>query len=232
MSTTAFIFFGLVKNYDSIIGSFHKYISPALTDADYFLVTSRITKLRHTWNKDLGAELKPDSILKHFKFRDVWYDGLEDDESAFAKELKDKTTYYVCAFGSHWTDMPWTCTYNSLKQIYSLKLLYNEFTKKQYSYKTYVLCRGDAFFESPLDAKHLTLGASDIVLPDFEEHKGLNDRFGIMNEKAFKVYCSRYDNIMGNPRTYHAERLLAEVVSKSGLKLSKISDPKFTLLRL
>jgi GR25 family glycosyltransferase involved in LPS biosynthesis len=238
----AYIFFGQIKNFDEKqFRAFDENIGKKLEShsVDYFLITSK-NKKYHSQRQSLseGGEQQIDhySIEKYFNFKSIFYDEIDSrdntDIDSLAQDLVEN-------FGGAWGDNSLESTKNSLRQLYSLEFFYEQFSKIEGGYDTFILSRSDLFHTHTLSDQCLDTGG-DIFIPfydnfpqiDYGWFGGANDRFAVIkNQSTLKTYCTRYSSIKNNPQFYHAEKYLKHRLNQQKADVRKIHNFEFRLIR-
>lgn len=242
----AFIFFGLVKNYNETQhGRFVKNIQPALSDHEvgYFLSTSRKNNLngtigipRHSDIESNDIEIDNFSMNNYFDFKSIIYDDL--DKVSVDTDIQEQAQLLIDTYGSRaWGEHSLYSTYNSLKQIYSLNYFHNTMYDKLNSYDLFIMARTDLFYTHRLNLPNPL--SHEMYVPSFghwgpppSHEGGCNDRFCVITSlSGLETYNTRYDSIAKNPEFFHSEQYLKTSLARNDVVYQELDNFQFRLLR-
>lgn len=248
---TAFVFYGLVKKYNDVQHRlFEDNILPFLgSDIDFFLVTSK----NHTFYNERQSHLEQsidinmNQLVKRLDFKNVILDDLDQkhvqtDLEHLSQDLVENHTHHGL---KAWGDHSLHSTYNSLKQLYSLKYFYNEFQFIQDDYDYFIFCRCDLIHITPIlnvaklidNALYVSgegwFGPEGIEkLPREKVIFGCADRFAMMKSgNVASLFCNRLQSLIDQREFYHAECFLRMFMIKNNVAIKNIPGYFSRLLR-
>lgn len=223
----AIILIGQVKNFDLLAKNYQQNIlKPLEQTSETILITSKQTKYQNPrQNEDYPIDHT--TILKHINITHKIYDDLENQETQLTKKLKQQAQDLINTYGGAWEHHSNLSTYNSLKQLYSLNLLHQRLPKR---YKKYIILRSDIYHDTPFNPEWLQ-NKEDATLPEFASYDGYNDRYAILNQRAYTSYTTRYKKITQKPEYYHAETYLKKCLDQDGITVRQQKEIRFRLMR-
>lgn len=223
----AIILIGQVKNFDLLAKNYQQNIQkPLEKTSETILITSKQTKYQNPrQNEDYPIDHT--TILKHIDITHKIYDDLENQETQLTQKLKQQAQDLINTYGGAWEHHSNLSTYNSLKQLYSLNLLHQRLPKR---YKKYIILRSDIYHDTPFNPEWLK-NKEDATLPEFASYEGHNDRYAILNQRAYTSYTTRYKKITRNPEYYHAETYLKKCLDQDGITVRQQKEIRFRLMR-
>lgn len=226
----AIILIGQVKNFHPLAQNFHTNIHQHLHQTShYILITSKNTTYTNPRQNE-NHPIDHTTILKHINFTKEIYDGLEEENTPLSQHLHQQTKHLINTYGGAWEQHSTTSTYNHLKLLYSLHLLYHTLKDQNQQYNKYIILRSDIHQDTPLNPEWLK-NEEDATLPEFASYGGYNDRYAILNPKAYTSYCSRYQKITQTPQHLHSETYLKQTLTQDHITVKEEKDIKFRLLR-
>ena len=224
------ILMGQVKNFDPLADLFKTQIhQPLHQSSDYILITSKhktYTNPRQNENHPIDHT----SILKHIYFTKIIYDGLEEENSTLCQTLHQQNQHLIKTYGGAYEENSTLSTYNSLQLLYSLHLLNSMLQDQKIQYNKYIMLRSDIHHDTTFNPEWLK-NPEDATIPLQSSWGGYNDRYAILNQKAFTSYCSRYQKITQNPQFLHAETYLKQTLDQDNITVTQQKEIKFRLLR-
>lgn len=224
------ILMGQVKNFDPLADLFKTQIHQNLhQNCEYILLTSQ-QKTYTNPRQNENHQIDYTSILKHINFAQIIYDELEKEESTQNQTLRQLNTYLNNTYGGAYDEHSILSTYNSLKLLYSLHLLYHTLQSQNKHYNKYILLRSDIHHDTAFNPEWLK-NPEDAIIPLQSSWGGYNDRYAILNEKAFTSYCSRYQKIYHYPQKLHAESYLKQTLDQDNITVKQPEEIRFRLLR-
>jgi len=226
----AIILIGQVKNFDPLADLFKTQVHQHLHQtSEYILLTSQ----QKTYTNPRQNENHPidhTTILKHINFTQIIYDELEKEDSTQYLTLYQLNKYLNNTYGGAYEEHSLLSTFNALKQLYSLHLLYHTLQSQNKHYNKYILLRSDIHHDTAFNPEWLK-NPEDTTIPLQSSWGGYNDRYAILNHKAFTSYCSRYQKIYHYPQKLHAETYLKQTLDQDNITVNLQEEIKFRLLR-
>ena len=226
----AIILIGQVKNFHPLAQNFHTNIHQHLHQTShYILLTSKNTTYTNPRQNE-NHPIDHTTILQHINFTKEIYDGLEEENTPLSQQIHQQTQHLINTYGGAWEQHSTTSTNNALKLLYSLNLLYHTLQDQKNHYNKYIIIRSDIHQDTPFNPEWLQ-NTEDATLPKFASYGGYNDRYAILNPKAYTSYCSRYQKITQNPQHLHSETYLKQTLTQDNITVKEEKEIKFRLLR-
>lgn len=230
MKQNAIILIGQVKNFHPLANNFHTNIHQQLHQtSDYILITSK-QKIYTNPRQNENHPIDHTTILQHINFTKIIYDGLEEENTPLCQTIHQQAQHLVNTYGGAWEHHSNNSTYNALKLLYSLHLLYHTLKDQEIHYNKYILLRSDIHYDTPFNPEWLK-NPQDATISKHSSWGGYNDRHAILNHKAYTSYCSRYQKITHNPQHLHSETYLKQTLNQDNITVKEEDEIKFRLLR-
>ena len=142
---------------------------------------------------------------------------------------------YYYKNGNPWPDNRGTSMRNLLRQLYSLSRVTDLWWDHWPRYEAVVYCRPDSLFSTELYLQSPHLPPSTVLTPEFERHRGYNDRFAIGNPDVMFTYGKRLrwvEQYLNTTKAMlHSERYLKAVMDMHFFRNDHLNGFRFTLLR-
>jgi hypothetical protein len=238
----AIVYFGLLRTlekvHESHINNIYKILSENNIEYKIFV---------HTWktkNDEQKIWDKTINVKQNYKQIELLnsYKNKIDDQEIFEKDLKFSDYFYKDIFDSQGSNHSknngeWIpqLIKNHLCALESLKRGYNMVETDEIDFDYVMFIRPDALLEHkfPINTMDfLDKNENGILVPNFGNHTGVNDRFAVTNYKYSKFYATRI-NELAEFRKNHgkilSEKYTGYIINKYFNK--HIIDFKFTCLR-
>ena len=240
----AFCFAGMCKDYDPLYENNKEKLFDPLSkayDIDFYLSSSKATKFISPRINE-NCEIKWDSILKHFDFKDTIILEENDEDLIkihdFVDLLASKFELTMCNPNADDFTKKNT-TYGAIKFLYHLYLL-KKIVKE--SYDKYIIARQDIYYRDKIDVEFVLKSKEDALIPlchmVTSNHKFImagntmtTDRFAILNKIAFDVYIDRYKTITEKPERYFVEGYLKKHLTSHNISINIFSEFDFFPVR-
>lgn len=240
----AFCFTGMCKDYNPLYENNKEKLFDPLSkayDIDFYLSSSKANKFISPRINE-NCEIKWDSILKYFDFKDTIILE-ENDENLikihdFVDLLASKFELTMCKRDSDDFTKK-TTTYGAIKYLYHLYLL-KTIVKKPYD--RYIIARQDVYYRDKIDVELVLKAEEDALIPLCHVSTSNNkvimpgdtmvtDRFAILNKIAFDVYTNRYITITKKPERYFTEGYLKKHLTSHNILINIFSEFDFFPVR-
>lgn len=130
---------------------------------------------------------------EQYKLLDPMY--LKIDNQDEIDEILDFPKYLTKGKGGGWKNE--TTAKNFIRALWSLNEVSKLWLERRTEYTHIMYCRPDVLYLQPIKLEQLLLVSnSEIVLPDFHQHFGVNDRFAICSAHGAEIYGTRFNNLL------------------------------------
>ena len=226
----AVVFFGLIrcgkKSWPSIKSNFLDVLSNTRNITfDCFCHTYDLKTINNPRSKEINACLEDvehyANVLGTTRFK------IENQEQVVDKMMKlsSYTTH-----GDPWNDQ-FTSLRNLLRQLHSLREGTRMWQEHNNDYNAVLCLRSDLIYNNPIDMQALNWVLTDptknrIVIPDWDDWGGLNDRFAYGTQVAMNTYGSRGDHAEAYAQDHkmHSERFLKHIILSNKTELRRTSQ--------
>lgn len=143
---------------------------------------------------------------------------------------------YYLSHGDPWPENKRVSMRNLLRQFYSLDYVTRLWWSHRQDYKAVLYTRPDLLFKNKLSVTQSLDHNKLILVPEFDWHRGINDRFAVGSAEAMVVYGQRMRWIEAYFKDYpkgmlHAERFLKVVMSMNRIKVARLKGFMFVRVR-
>jgi hypothetical protein len=213
----ALAFFGLVRYGSLTVDSVEKNIVGVLRSSgirfDSFCHANDVESIHNPRSNELHVPVKDAAAYARLLGRTVCRVEAQATHIDPQFDAKDYATH-----GDPWKD-GCVSLQNLLRQLYSLRRVTTMWSQSGVEYDAVLCLRSDLVYTDPLDVDALrwvmaAAGGGDasprLVVPLWQPHSGMNDRFAMGSPAAMRVYGSRFDAALAYSKTVnlHSERFL------------------------
>jgi len=183
------IFFGLPRSSEITLPSIRKYILNQLNDYEV-VIESCLSLQQHISNQRSNEEstLKPEN-----------YDFFKNFSHQFIEpsQLLDQQLFHqIIKFGDIWKDNG-NSIKNLLLQLKTIQIAYLNCKKNECDY--YIFVRPDLIIHEPIPINAFIekyKNKNAILLPSWQWHRGVNDRFALTSKVSADSYGLRYEKLI------------------------------------